>query len=291
MPNTLPKFGEEANVDDAIVQNTSTLKQTGFLPNTLIESAQINTYFKMFVNALNGLSEVIASHTTDSVSATSSIDAWKNYVTTGLTKLIENTKVNNTINADKLTNKRNISLSGDASGSISFDGTADATLNVDVKKAAALDSHDVGSNTHPVYFDSIGKPQATEMFKQDVTVSITKVENGKYLLPKLSKTNTFWAYVTITQDAPELINRIPLASGITQFYKGIAIVPFNGTAIVRTSSSSATVSAIFTNVATAYVDNANGTNIAVTDLYGDGHTETHKSANSLKATIYIIYEV
>lgn len=286
MPNTLPKFGEEANVDDAIVQNTSNLKQTGFLPNTLIESAQINTYFKMFVNALNGLSEVIASHTTDSVSATSSIDIWKNYITTGLTKIVESTKVNNAVNADKLTNKRKISLSGDASGSVSFDGSTDTTLEADVKKAAALDSHDVGSVTHPVYFNSDGKPQATQMFGSSITANLTKIKDGEYSLPKLYKTNTFWAYVTIFE-GDNVNTRYGLASGITEFTNGHPIFPINGTIALPVTSSSVRISAILTNMKINLSSNAS---IIVTDLHNDGHTEYRKSNAPLQMYIYTIYE-
>lgn len=62
--------------------------------------------------------------------------------------------------AIKLQNSRTISLTGDATGSAYFDGSVDATITVDVKTAAALDSKNVGSNTLPVYFDTNGKPIA-----------------------------------------------------------------------------------------------------------------------------------
>lgn len=64
----------------------------------------------------------------------------------------------NSATATKLATSRKISISGDASGSASFDGSGDATIAVDVSKSAALDSTNIGDSTHPVYFDASGKP-------------------------------------------------------------------------------------------------------------------------------------
>lgn len=62
--------------------------------------------------------------------------------------------------ASSLTTARKVTVSGDASGSFTYNGSNDSTLTLDVSKAAALDSTSVGSSTQPVYFDANGKPVA-----------------------------------------------------------------------------------------------------------------------------------
>lgn len=253
--NKLPTFGANASVDSSIVNGTSELANSGFQANTIIRSAQVNTYLKVLMNNINGLIDAIYNEgaSQGEISATSSSDDVKNYITAGLSKIIAGTKVNNAIHADEATNvdsisntdtadnanvkfsigdqsysktvnnvshasnadnatnatnatnvsitdngstddtikfkigtgtyektvnnvanasacsgnaasatkletARKISLTGDASGEVNFDGTADAAITVDVAKSAALDSVNVGDTTHPVYFNDAGKP-------------------------------------------------------------------------------------------------------------------------------------
>lgn len=167
--NKLPTFGTNASVDSSIVNGTSELANTGFQANTIIRSAQVNTYLKVLMNNVNGLIDAIynAGASQGEISATSSSDDVKNYITAGLSKIIAGTKVDNAIHADEATNAdeatkletaRTISLTGDATGEVSFDGTDNAEITVDVAKSAALDSTNVGDATHPVYFNDTGKP-------------------------------------------------------------------------------------------------------------------------------------
>ena len=171
--NKLPQFGESATLDNNIVDNSSTLKTTGFQPNTTIQSAQVNTYMKMLVNGMNGLvdslyREAIAQ---GEISATSKASDWQDYLLKGLTNLIENTKVKNadtatstsgnSATASKLQTSRKISIVGDASGNTTFDGSKDVSITVDVSKAGSLDSTNIGDDKNPVYFNDLGKPVAT----------------------------------------------------------------------------------------------------------------------------------
>lgn len=76
-----------------------------------------------------------------------------------ITGNIANGTTGNAASATKLQNARTFNLSGDATGTAqSFDGTGNVTIPVDVKKSAALDSTNIGDATHPVYFNSEGKP-------------------------------------------------------------------------------------------------------------------------------------
>ena len=72
------------------------------------------------------------------------------------------TTITGTLNgsASSLTDSRTVTVTGDASGSFTYNGDSDSTLTLDVSKAAALDSINVGSSTKPVYFDADGKPAA-----------------------------------------------------------------------------------------------------------------------------------
>lgn len=162
--NKLPTFGTNAEIDNNIVDNTSSLKDTGFQPNTTIKSAEMNTYMKMLINGMSGLIDSIYNDGVSQaeINAESSADDVKNYIVAGLNQIIKTNKVDNATHADnatKLQNARTFNISGDATGTAqSFDGTANVTIPIDVKKSAALDSTNVGDATHPVYFNNEGKP-------------------------------------------------------------------------------------------------------------------------------------
>lgn len=208
--NKLPTFGTNAKIDDNIVSNESSLKDTGFQPNTTIKSTEMNTYMKMLVNGMSGLIDSVYNSgvSQGEIKATSSADEVKNYIVAGLNEIIKTNKVDNATHADKATNvdnivnndnednanvefsigdksfsktvndvanskacsgnaasasklktARTININGDAIGTAqSFDGTSNITISVDVKKSEALDSTNVGDATHPVYFDAEGKP-------------------------------------------------------------------------------------------------------------------------------------
>lgn len=319
--NKLPTFGSTANVDDAIVQNTSTLKETGFQANTLIESAQVNTYFKMFVNALNGLIDATynTSATQSEINAGSTIDEWKTYILNGLTKIIYSTTVSNAahaVSASKLDNAQTIELTGDASGSGTFDGLQKTTINVDVKTAAALDSKSVGDDIHPVYFGADGKPvkiftveraqklpekavgsathpvyvDALGIVKpillptNDIGATATFVEQGLFRVSALSNKTTFWAYVEIVD------NDSTFASGIAKFSNGYIDGYISGNCITNVSASTSNAS---THYVTNVISNSenNSTDIRIQLLYGDGHAVgmLNPAPRTLSMRVYVLY--
>ena len=248
--NKLPTFGSTANVDDAIVQNTSALKDTGFQANTLIESAQVNTYFKMFVNALNGLVNATFNTTAaqSNIYASSTIDEWTNYISKGLSKIIYNTNVGNAkhaTSAHKLDTAQTVELTGDVSGSSTFDGQSGMTIEVDVKTSAALDSKNIGDATHPVYFGADGKPVKINTVERaqklpsvavgsathpvyvnengevkPITLPTAIYAKGKYIdeglfrVATLSDKTSFFAYVQVIDSG------VWYASGIARFVNG-----------------------------------------------------------------------
>lgn len=211
--NKLPEFATEPQdntFDEEIIDKSSELEETGFVPNTTIRSSQINTYMKMMIESLRGIVDGLYRQAAaqGEIKANSTAQDWQNYIQKGLTDLITKTKVSNAIHADeatnvdaitnndsgnnanvkfsigdqsfsktvnnvananacsgnaasatKLQNARTLNISGDATGTAqSFDGTANVTIPIDVKKSAALDSINVGDATHPVYFNNEGKP-------------------------------------------------------------------------------------------------------------------------------------
>lgn len=211
--NKLPEFAtkpQDNTFDEEIIDKSSELEETGFVPNTTIRSSQMNTYMKMMIESLRGIVDGLYRQASaqGEIKANSTAQDWQNYIQKGLTDLITKTKVNNAIHADettnvdaitnndsgnnanvkfsigdqsfsktvnnvananacsgnaasatKLQNARTLNISGDAIGTVqSFDGTANVTIPIDVKKSAALDSINVGNATHPVYFNNEGKP-------------------------------------------------------------------------------------------------------------------------------------
>lgn len=172
--NKLPEFATEPQdntFDEEIIDKSSELEDTGFVPNTTIRSSQMNTYMKMMIESLRGIVDGLYRQAAaqGEIKANSTAQDWQNYIQKGLTDLITKTNVNNAANsnacsgnaatATKLKNARILNISGDATGTAqSFDGTANVTIPIDVKKSAALDSTNIGDATHPVYFDANGKP-------------------------------------------------------------------------------------------------------------------------------------
>lgn len=102
--NKLPTFCETGSTDATIVDNTSTLKSTGFVPNSLIESSQMNTYLKMMVNGLNGIVDGIYQEgmTSGAIKADSSIEEWSSYLKEGLSSMVKSTVVDKATEASKL---------------------------------------------------------------------------------------------------------------------------------------------------------------------------------------------
>ena len=270
MANKLPTFGagNAAVFDESIIDNESSLKDTGFQSNTTIKSAEMNTYMRMLINGMSGLIDAVYQEgvTSGDITAASTAEEVKAYIKAGVTQIAKTTKVDNAAHADRATNvdnivnedndnnpnvafsigdkhfqkvvqnvahatsadelasgqegsptapiyidenghpkqcdstianntygkaaaadrlttARRIGCSGDAIGSELFDGTGDCEIVLNVKKAAALDSVNVGSFTRPVFFNTQGKPQqCNTVLGNDISgnaSTATKLANGR----------------------------------------------------------------------------------------------------------------
>lgn len=290
--NKLPTFGTSANIDESIVNNNSSLKDTGFQPNTTIKSVEMNTYMKMLINGMSGLIDSVYNSgvSQGEIKANSSADDIKNYIVAGLNQIIKTNKVNNATHADEATNvdvitnndsgdndkvkfsigdqsfsktvnnvahatnaeqldssagsatqpvyfkdgkpvaitgkiangttgnaatassletTTTFNISGDATGTAqSFDGTSNVTIPIDVKKAAALDSTNIGDATKPVYFDANGKPVVCTSIGLPVKAAQTIVNNsGRPLNAGSSTVPTYFS-----NGIPTAISYIPAAT-------------------------------------------------------------------------------
>ena len=316
--NKLPTFGSTANVDDAIVQNTSALKDTGFQANTLIESAQVNTYFKMFVNALNGLVNATFNSVAaqSNIYASSTIDEWTNYISKGLSKIIYNTNVGNAkhaTSAHKLDTAQTVELTGDVSGSSTFDGQSGMTIEVDVKTSAALDSKNIGDATHPVYFGADGKPVKINTVERaqklpstavgsaihpvyvnsngevkPITLPTAIYAKGKYIdeglfrVATLSDKTNFLAYVQVIDSG------VWYASGIARFSNGYIVGCISGVHIYNIASSSSTLPSQYV-IEVVSNESLYTSDIKIQVVYGDGHTRGMSNSSGIVMYITKLY--
>lgn len=107
--NKLPEFAtkpQDNTFDEEIIDKSSELEDTGFVPNTTIRSSQMNTYMKMMIESLRGIVDGLYRQAAaqGEIKANSTAQDWQNYIQKGLTDLIEKTKVNEAIHADEATN-------------------------------------------------------------------------------------------------------------------------------------------------------------------------------------------
>lgn len=107
--NKLPEFATEPQdntFDEEIIDKSSELEETGFVPNTTIRSSQMNTYMKMMIESLRGIVDGLYRQAAaqGEIKANSTAQEWQNYIQKGLTDLITKTKVNNAVHADEATN-------------------------------------------------------------------------------------------------------------------------------------------------------------------------------------------
>lgn len=182
--NKLPVFGDNAEIDNSIVADTSGLRNTGFQYNTTIKSAEVNTYLKMLINGMSGLIDSVYDSGVNQgeIKATSTANEIKNYIKLGLNNIIKSTTVDTAVHADEATNVDAITNNDDgdnanvnfAIGDQSFSKTVNNVANA--TKATALDSIDVGDSSHAVYFDSNGKP-----VKIDTVANASNADNATKL--------------------------------------------------------------------------------------------------------------
>lgn len=115
---------------------------------------------KSFIKTVNNVAHATNAEKLDSNAGSATRPVYFNGgKPVAITGNIDNGTTGNAATATKLQNARAFNISGDATGTAqSFDGTGNVTIPVDVKKSAALDSTNIGDATHPVYFNSEGKP-------------------------------------------------------------------------------------------------------------------------------------
>lgn len=285
--NKLPTFGSNAQTDPSIVNDTSTLKSTGFQPNTVIDSAQVNTYVKTLLQAERGLLDFFyeAGVGQSIIDANSNAALWSSYIKQGFDKKIETVRY-----AEALKNARTITLEGQATGSVSFDGSENVTIHTTVNRATvatALTAGNVGNETRPVYFSANGLPAKTNMCKKLVSArpDDSSQEDGKFLYGALSEIKKFIAYVELTAESTTL------ASGIMRFERGIPASVLNDTSYnYSTSTVRARISRIYGRSASGGIGFGN---IVVDVMQLDNNGEYSAADASLRPTltIYKLYEI
>lgn len=140
MADKFKVYAENANpvnlmTDDEFASDSQV--DQGAKPREVIYSAKINTALRECSLAMKGLLNVLSTASKGEIGPNSTIAAVQDYLNTAFGE-----KVNtlNAASATKLQNARTISLTGDATGSVSFDGTTDVTITADVASTANVDS-------------------------------------------------------------------------------------------------------------------------------------------------------
>ena len=83
--NKLPEFATEPQdntFDEEIIDKSSELEDTGFVPNTTIRSSQMNTYMKMMIESLRGIVDGLYRQAASQgeIKANSTAQDWQNYI-------------------------------------------------------------------------------------------------------------------------------------------------------------------------------------------------------------------
>lgn len=288
--NKLPTFGARAQIDASIIDDTSNLKLTGFQPNTIIDSAQINTYVRTLIQAERGLVEFFYEEGTGqaNITANSPAGMWFTYIKKGFDKKIETVKY-----AESLKNERTITLQGQANGSVTFDGSKDVAINVEVSSANALMSKNVGNETRPVYFNESGLPVQTTMCKNlGQLEASSSPSNGEYLYKPLSDNRSFLAFVELSFVDDSGVT-IPLSSGIMRFNNGVPVSVLNDTSYRYSDTGDvlARVSQIYGTTQMVGVVEEKRIGVSVRQIATAGGYSRPNASFRPTLTIYKLYEI
>lgn len=288
--NKLPTFGARAQTDASIIDDTSNLKLTGFQPNTIIDSAQINTYVRTLIQFERSLAEFFYEEGTGqaNITANSPASAWATYIKKGFDKKIETVKY-----AESLKNERTITLQGQANGSISFDGSKDVTINTTVTSANALTSKNVGNETRPVYFNESGLPVQTTMCKNLGQFEVSSSpSNGEYLYKPLSDNRSFLAFVELSFVDDSGVT-IPLSSGIMRFDNGVPVSVLNDTSYRYSDTGEvlARVSQVYGTTQMVGVVEEKRIGVSVRQIATAGGYSRPNDSFRPTLTIYKLYEI
>ena len=246
--NKLPEFAtkpQDNTFDTEIIDKSSELENTGFVPNTTIRSSQMNTYMKMMIESLRGIVDGLYRQAANQhqIKANSTALDWQNYIQKGLDDLIINTKVNVSALAEealKLQTPRKISLTGDVVGNANFDGSSNIEIQTSTTIANAKSMVNntgglikAGGVQRPVYF-SDGKPVPVNMFTEVGTYFLTKQSNGKYTALASDVTH-FLAFVEVGDTNGNIC-----LSGIAEFYNGAPTGMMSGSFMLYQTGSNST---------------------------------------------------
>ena len=288
--NKLPTFGARAQTDASIIDDTSNLKLTGFQPNTVIDSAQINTYVRTLIQFERSLAEFFYEEGTGqaNITANSPASAWATYIKKGFDKKIETVKY-----AESLKNERTITLQGQAHGSVSFDGSKDVKIDVKVSSANALMSKNVGNETRPVYFNERGLPVQTTMCKNLGQLEVSSSpSNGNYLYKPLSDNRSFLAFVELSF-VDDSGATFPLSSGIMRFNNGVPVFVLNDTSYRYSDTGEvlARVSQIYGTTQMVGVVEEKRIGVSVRQITTAGEYSRPKASFRPTLTVYKLYEI
>lgn len=247
--NKLPEFAtkpQDNTFDTEIINKSSELEDTGFVPNTTIRSSQMNTYMKMMIESLRGIIDGLYRQAANQgqIKANSTAQDWQNYIQKGLDDLIINTKVNVSALSEealKLQTPRKISLTGDVVGNANFDGSSNIEIQTSTTIANAKSMVNntgglikAGGVQKPVYFAD-GKPVPVNMFAEVGTIFLTKQSNGKYTASSLSDVTHFLAFVEVGDT-----NGNTCLSGVAEFYNGAPTGMMSGSFMLYQTGSNST---------------------------------------------------
>lgn len=184
------------------------------------------------------------------------------------------TKINSAFMADKLSDAKTITIAGAVSGSASFDGSSNVTINTvssNINATQMVDSTgndlNVGKSAKPVYFAN-GKPVAVNMFGHLFEYSLIKQSNGTYYIDEVPDKTHFLAFVEIKQNND---NEDVYLSGIMEFQNGIPVGMLSGSFIYNQTAAASTVA--FYNTLVYGRSSSKRTYVIGQAVYGDGHVD------------------
>ncbi len=124
----------------------------------------------------------------------------------------------------KLVNARDISLSGDATGSASFDGSADVTISATLASTGVTaGSYGLAANATPAYGNSFNVPYFTVDAKGRVTAASTQTVT----LPAVSDTKVTQTVTTTSGEYPLLAKNTTATATVTDGARFAAAVTVN----------------------------------------------------------------
>jgi hypothetical protein len=164
------------------------------------------------------------------VDAKGRVTAGASMTASDVTTALGATAVSNATNATKLTTARTIALSGDATGSVTFDGSANATI------AATLAASGATAGTYTkVTVDAKGRVTAgASLTATDVTTALGFVPNDADNVALLNAANTFTAPISIASTL-SVTSNLYTSGSISSTASGDAVLQLETTGYANTN--------------------------------------------------------